>query len=319
MQIYKALDNLENEIKGVNLSDETLSAIRFLSLVYKFKEQVNSCEETNNIYLHLMNFLREYFHVEDLIIIEKNLKFKKLKVVVDSLQISADNYEEFEIPVTEEKSLVLRCLRTQMVNDIILFNLFLSEVSVLLKNRFLSDELMEASFKDGLTGLYNRLFLVEHLKKLIPLTLREGKNLGVLMISIDHFKAVIEEFDHTVGDKVLKQLATILIQNLRQSDLIVKYSGDEFMVILANVRSEEDAIIIAQKLVDKFASSEVETIGSQTLKKTICAGLSMFPSDSDNIEQIFKNADIALDEAKNICRSKVLRFEERQVTSIELF
>ena len=109
------------------------------------------------------------------------------------------------------------------------------------------------------------------------------------------------------------------MQNLRDSDLIVKYSGDEFMVILSNMSNDNDALMVAEKLVDEFAKAEVETLPGQFLKKTICAGLSMFPSDGYEIEQIFKNADIALYEAKNLGRSQVLRFEDKQISPMEFF
>lgn len=319
MDILQNIKNLEIELENVSLPQDMLLAIKFVSLVYLFKEQTSDCNETNDIYRIVLNFLDEHFGIKDAILLEKNCKFDKTHILINNIHIKDGSYEEFEVEVTDEKSLIFRFLREQMVSDIKLFNNFLHEVSLLLKNRFLSEELAQASFKDSITGLYNRMFLVEHLKQLVPLTLREGKNLGVLMIAIDHFKAVMDEFDYEIGDRVLKKLAVVLTKHLRQSDLIVKYSGDEFIVILANIRSEEDAMNISQKLVDAFASAEVETVDGYMLKKSICIGLSMFPNDSQNIEQIFKNADVALYEAKNLGRSKVLRFCEKQVSSIELF
>lgn len=319
MDVVTVLDELDFDVEFGNVENNIKQSLKIIYLAYKFNSKAKEYHEVISIYELLVKFLAQHFEICDTVLLEKNLRFNTVSILIDNENITEGSYEEFEVEISDEKSLIFRFLRDQIVQDIRVFNVFLDEVSVIIKNRYLTDNLIEASFKDSLTGLYNRLFLVEHLKKLVPLTLRTKKNLGVLMISVDHFKAVIDEFNYEVGDKVLKKLAAILTQNLRESDLIVKYSGDEFIVILTNISDDADAINIAQKLVDEFAMAEVETIDGHFLKKTICAGLSMFPKDSDEIEQIFKNADIALYEAKNLGRSQVLRFEQKQVSPMEFF
>ncbi len=319
MDVVTVLDDLDFDVEFKNVDNEVKQSLKIIYLAYKFNNIAKDYNDAMSIYELLVKFLAKYFDIFDTVLLEKNLRFHTVSILIDNNNIKDGTFEEFEVQITDEKSLIFRFLRDQIVQDIKVFNVFLGEVSVIIKNRYLTDNLIEAAFKDSLTGLYNRLFLVEHLKKLVPLTLRSGKNLGVVMISIDHFKAVIDEFNYEVGDRVLKKLAAILTQNLRESDLIVKYSGDEFMVILTNISDESDAINVSQKLVDEFARAEVETFPGHFLKKTICAGLAMFPKDSDEIEQIFKNADIALYEAKNLGRSQVLRFENKQVSPMEFF
>ena len=319
MDICRELRSLNNHLSQLPISNDEKQSLKLVVLAYMFNNKAKDCHDTLELYELLLAFFKDHFGIFDSELLEKNSKFQTSNVLVSNQNIKDGNYEEFEVKITDEKSLVFRFLKMQIVEDIKVFNIFLEEVSLMLKNRYLQQELAEASFKDSITGLYNRAFLVEHLKKLVPLTLRNEKNLGVLMISIDHFKAVIDEFNYEIGDKVLKKLAAILMQNLRDSDLIVKYSGDEFMVILSNMSNDNDALMVAEKLVDEFAKAEVETLPGQFLKKTICAGLSMFPSDGYEIEQIFKNADIALYEAKNLGRSQVLRFEDKQISPMEFF
>lgn len=200
-------------------------------------------------------------------------------------------------------------------------SLTISALRCSIRNSVLSKELQERSFTDYITGLYNRVFLVEHLQKLLPLAMREGKQIAFLMVGIDHFKAVIDEFDYKIGDKVLIALANTLKNNIRESDLVVRLGGDEFLVVLANVKDEDSTIAVALKLIQKFSEVEVDVdvYSGQKLKKTICIGISMYPNDSTSIDQILKNADISLYEARNLGRSKVLKFHKEQEGMVDLF
>ncbi|MGE4456461.1 MAG: GGDEF domain-containing protein [Arcobacteraceae bacterium] len=200
-------------------------------------------------------------------------------------------------------------------------SLILNALKQSIRNAILYKDSKENALKDHITGLYNRVFLVEHLHKMLPLALREGKQIAFLMVGIDHFKAVIDEFDYKVGDKVLLALANTLKKHIRESDLVVRLDGDEFLVVLANVKDEDSTIGVALKLVQKFSEVEVDVnvYSGQKLKKTICVGISMYPNDSTSIDQILKNADISLYEARNLGRSKVLRFHKEHEGMVDLF
>lgn len=206
-------------------------------------------------------------------------------------------------------------------NDFDYINALLYESSLVIKNSILSNHLQISSLKDTVTGVYNRRGLNEHLEKLLPLAAREEKQIAFLSIGIDHYKAVIDEFDYKVGEKVLIELAKVLNKQTRTSDIVARIDSDEFMVVLANVSGAVSAMMVAQKLINEFANCEIDVgvYSGQTLKKTICIGLSIFPDDSTSIEQLMKNADIALYEARNKGRSQVLRFEDEQEGMIDLF
>ena len=179
--------------------------------------------------------------------------------------------------------------------------------------------LKDSAFRDGLTGLYNRKFLDEHTKKLIPQAKRDEFSVGVLMLDMDHFKAVNDEYGHDIGDKVLKELALILVDTVRESDLVIRYGGEEFIVLLVGVNSEQDAINVAHKIGQKVRENEIDVYAGAKLKKTVSIGLSMFPADSTNFNSVMKNADIALYEAKSTGRDRLVRFKEEQVSSVDLF
>ncbi|XOB63471.1 GGDEF domain-containing protein [Campylobacterota bacterium DY0563] len=196
---------------------------------------------------------------------------------------------------------------------------YLTETAPVIEVKLLMAALKESAFKDGLTGLYNRKFLEEHSKKLVPQIKRENANIGILMLDMDHFKAVNDEYGHDIGDTVLKELAHILEDTVRESDIVVRYGGEEFIVLLVNIKSEEDALNVAQKIAQRVRENEIDVYAGNKLKKTVSIGLSMYPQDSTKLDTVIKNADIALYEAKNSGRDKVVRFKEEQVSSVDLF
>ncbi|MFA9373876.1 MAG: GGDEF domain-containing protein [Poseidonibacter sp.] len=196
---------------------------------------------------------------------------------------------------------------------------YINESAPSIEVKLLMNALKESAFKDGLTGLYNRKFLEEHSKKLVPQALRENLNIGVLMLDMDHFKAVNDEYGHDIGDKVLKELSRILMETVRESDLVIRYGGEEFIVLLVGVKNEFDAMEVANKIGKKVRENEIDVYAGNKLRKTISIGLSMFPEDSKSLDTAMKNADIALYEAKNSGRDKVIRFNEEQVSSVDLF
>ena len=196
---------------------------------------------------------------------------------------------------------------------------YIDEAAPSIEVKLLMDALQESAFRDGLTGLYNRKFLEEHTKKLIPYAKREEINIGVLLLDMDHFKAVNDEYGHDIGDKVLKELSRIMMENVRESDIVIRYGGEEFIILLVGVNTEEDAMNVANKIGKKVRENEIDVYAGNKLRKTISIGLSMFPDDTNSLDSAIKNADIALYEAKNSGRDKVVRFKEEQISSVDLF
>ena len=196
---------------------------------------------------------------------------------------------------------------------------YINEAAPSIEAKILMEALQESAFRDGLTGLYNRKFLEEHTKKLIPQAKRQNYNIAVLLLDMDHFKAVNDEYGHDIGDKVLKELSRILTETVRESDIVIRYGGEEFMVLLVNIVSVEAAMDVANKIRIKVSENEIDVYAGSKLRKTISIGLSMFPQDSTNLESVIKNADIALYEAKNKGRNQVVRFTNEQISSVELF
>ena len=195
------------------------------------------------------------------------------------------------------------------------------QISPILQNGIMKKLHVESSSIDSVTNVHNRKYLIQHINKVITLSNNGKKSIAFLMIGIDRFKAVIEEFDYDIGDKVLIELAKVIHSNIRDFDIVARLTGDEFLVALVNPASNSMVEKLAQTIIEDFAKVEVivDKQTKQVLKKTICIGISIFPEDGDDITQVLKNADIFLNEAKNKGRSQYAFYEKEIESSIDLF
>jgi diguanylate cyclase (GGDEF)-like protein len=184
---------------------------------------------------------------------------------------------------------------------------YLNESAPVLEARTYMDILREQSLKDQLTGLYNRRFLEDVIDKLTAQVRRRGTILGVLMVDIDYFKQVNDAYGHDVGDRVLVETAKVILRTIRESDIVVRYGGEEFLVLLVDAqpgKSEE----VGEKIRSAVEKHTIELPGV-VLKKTVSIGVSEYPIDSDKIWQCIKYADVALYKAKEAGRNRVVRFK----------
>jgi diguanylate cyclase (GGDEF)-like protein len=187
-----------------------------------------------------------------------------------------------------------------------LINVYLREMAPVLETKRLMESLRESSLRDPMTGLNNRRFLEEYVDTLVANCQRNDTGLTVMMLDLDHFKMVNDTYGHDAGDSVLKGLSKVLRQSVRASDLVIRYGGEEFLIILVNAVGEP-ADQVAEKI--RASVEQMETqVGATTLRKTISIGVADFPSDSDTFWQAVKFADVALYQAKENGRNRVVRF-----------
>jgi len=264
--------------------------------------------------------------------LKKDYSIDKFKATINNNQLYIScrndkslNTKEFEIKLNENEDLKITILYTHkeeenIDNSINLVKMTFSIIAQTIYNKYLEYKLIEMTLKDSLTGLYNRQYVDEYLKSSLPLSNRENKKIAFLKVGIDHFKAVIDEFDYTTGDKVLKELAKSLEHTVRESDIVARIESDEFLIILHNIINENNAIMIADKIINNFKNVKVVVNENtkQTLMKTICTGISIYPDDADRVEEIFRSSDIALYEARNKGRSQSFKFQ-KSANSLELF
>ncbi|MEA3289940.1 MAG: GGDEF domain-containing protein [Campylobacterota bacterium] len=220
--------------------------------------------------------------------------------------------------IDEEHSLVLhmQASKKEEIDRIKKFipviNNYIEMAKPVIESKILMGILKETTLRDPMTSLYNRRFLNEVLDSNIPSRTKENTTHAVLMIDIDFFKKVNDTYGHDVGDNVIKKLAVIMKESVRNSDMPVRYGGEEFLILLLN-STKEKTLEIANTINKKFAS-EIFTAPNETFNKTLSVGISYYPENGDSLWKCIKFADEALYEAKNTGRDKVVEFESRMHT-----
>jgi diguanylate cyclase (GGDEF)-like protein len=151
---------------------------------------------------------------------------------------------------------------------------------------------------DRLTGLPNRALLIERLQRAIARVRRSGGKGAVLFIDLDRFKAVNDSQGHAAGDELLKAVAARLQARLRTTDTLARHGGDEFVAVLENIHTGEDASVVARELID-LLETPFELSGRHTVHIGGSIGISLFPDHGTDADQLIERADTALYCAKN--------------------
>ena len=154
---------------------------------------------------------------------------------------------------------------------------------------------------DSLTGLPNRGLLSDRFAQMIEQARRHGRILGVLFVDLDDFKSVNDTLGHAAGDELLTEVARRLSETVRLGDTVARISGDEFAVVLADLARQEDAALVAQKIVDGL-SAPFQVSGHEVLL-TASVGIASFPADGDDAESLLGAADAAMYRAKQSGRN----------------
>ncbi|MBL7050346.1 MAG: sensor domain-containing diguanylate cyclase, partial [Nitrospira sp.] len=169
---------------------------------------------------------------------------------------------------------------------------YIKESLSVIQAKRLMNQLRESAMRDSLTGLYNRRFLQDYAETLVAGILRREKSIGIIMCDLDFFKQVNDMYGHNVGDIVLQKAADIIKLCVRASDLIIRFGGEEFMVIMLDI-NEGDTLRVAEKIRESIERNKI-SVSDGSITKTISLGVSEFPKDTDNFWQAIEYADAAL-------------------------
>ncbi|HPR63319.1 MAG TPA: response regulator [Thermoanaerobaculia bacterium] len=177
-------------------------------------------------------------------------------------------------------------------------------LSVVNSRGYRSRMLRSFMVRDGLTGLYNHTSIKEQLSKEVLRAKREGGTISFAMIDIDHFKAINDTYGHTTGDNVLKSLSRLLQQRLRKSDIIGRYGGEEFAIILPGT-TDSNAYKVLDDIRLGFAHLKHQSYDGTPFSVEFSAGIASFPSCPDE-RSLNEEADKALYAAKHRGRNRVV-------------
>lgn len=183
------------------------------------------------------------------------------------------------------------------------------------KNTKRQEKIKKMIYEDSLTKLYNRRFFYEHLKKHISYNIRYNKGFSVLFIDLDGFKLINDSLGHDMGDELLIRVAKKLKLCLKESDVISRAGGDEFLILLHNTFIKEDINVSCKKILSLL--EEPITVRTYNLHISASIGISSFPKDGSTSATLIKNADIAMYEAKDQGKGRFVFYEENLKEDID--
>ncbi|MDX2479427.1 MAG: GGDEF domain-containing protein [Desulfuromusa sp.] len=170
-------------------------------------------------------------------------------------------------------------------------------------------ELEHESITDSLMGICNRRYMEQRLQGEFQRATRYKHPLSLIMIDIDHFKKVNDEWGHLVGDSVLKALAKLIVATVRDSDVVCRYGGEEILIILPHTEGQA-AVIVAENLRSKIEQTDIITEGSGrprgSIRVTASLGVSAVSPEIDSVHFLLGQADKALYFAKKCGRNRTM-------------
>jgi len=173
----------------------------------------------------------------------------------------------------------------------------LTAVSIDITKEVKSKETIEKlAYYDSLTGLPNRSLLKDRANTTLIKASRDNSKFAILFLDLDHFKLINDTLGHAIGDQLLIYIASKLKGVLREADTISRIGGDEFIILLSEIKSVEDAEMISKKILNTLNAEH--TIKSNKLHITTSIGIAIYPESGENLDELMTNADTAMYEAK---------------------
>jgi diguanylate cyclase (GGDEF)-like protein len=225
-----------------------------------------------------------------------------LRPLAGKLQSHADNMDRLNAQL--DRRLAERDARLEIVRaalDQEIKKRLWAEQELTQSNVRLKDEVMH----DGLTGLHNRRYLEESLGREESRARRSGRSLGVLMIDIDGFKHFNDTLGHAAGDAVLRAMGQYLLLAARGEDLVCRYGGEEFMLLMSQT-PHNTVMERAENLRQGIQELGIEYEGRLVGPITVSVGIGIFPDHGDSVDAVLRAADAALYQAKQLGRNRVV-------------
>lgn len=195
-------------------------------------------------------------------------------------------------------------------SDIQMFNILVNIISVSLGNARMYENVKKMSFTDAMTNLNNYRYFENRLREEIKRARRQNSMVSMIMLDIDNFKNYNDSLGHQAGDDALRQLGLLLKTTAREDDIVNRYGGEEFSIILPGIE-KESIMTLAERLrkkieKEKFYKEDIQPNG----RLIISLGGATFPDDADNFEQLIEKADKALYKSKEKGRNRFTLYDK---------
>lgn len=225
----------------------------------------------------------------------------KLNVSLPLLICFEDNNFKLEWK-DREYDIINKPLREQELNI---------RLSNVLKIKILKDEINRISVCDDLTGLYNRQYLLDRLEEEMSRSKRYNTPISCMLMDIDYFKVINDMYGYQVGDRVLKQISSILKNHIRKEDIVTRYGDEEFIIALPNT-NDKNAYVLAERIRKDIKSFKFFKEEEEPMNVTISIGVSTFPFPNmePDVNTLIRYAEHSLYNAKKQGKNKVVLFSQ---------
>jgi diguanylate cyclase (GGDEF)-like protein len=232
--------------------------------------------------------------------------------ILDSRERSTAGASFVAVPLKAQKRVSGALLLTRQgesftARELRLLRIYCNQAAVVLENAIVHERVENLAATDGLTGLFNRRYFDSAFARELSRCDRSSSSLALLMVDVDHFKSFNDTYGHAMGDLVLKKVAGMLSSGIRKADVLARFGGEEFVVILPNV-TPQGALESAERLRESVAAAPIHP-GGPRKRVTVSIGAALFPADAQDSASLLKAADEALYEAKRLGRNQVVAKE----------
>ncbi|MEA3554175.1 MAG: GGDEF domain-containing protein [Campylobacterota bacterium] len=316
-----------------------------LADIYKFRKTIEHDENIEDVYRRFAVVLEEKFEIHNFNFIEADTTNKNTQIVyvhkeilcdptssgcradrtntlVDSCQFKTVcdkfNSDKYYVCVPYSISndldfLVSFVCDTQEEHDRVRELLpFIQDYVDTAKPEIVSKKLMQVLERnaqtDPLTGLYNRKYLEKYIDNTLYDGALKGVACGVMMVDIDFFKLINDNYGHDIGDIAIKTIANTLIDTTTDKDVVIRFGGEEFIVIITDC-DEDRMVSVAEEIRIAFSQQKIQA-NSEEFSKTVSIGCALFQNTNKGFWKYVKQSDIALYDAKQTGRNKVVKYIE---------
>ena len=304
-ELFKSLDNfVKDNFKFKNIK----------ILLFKYENDKKSIDKIYEINSVRSDYIKEESLPEKLInfvLKSKNSVFIKERKGLSDFGLVENTKNILTIPLNIQRKTIASFLIEGINDDDREKYLILaSQFALQLERVGLFENVEKMSIIDGLTGVYLRRYFLGRLKEEFRRARQSKSKISFIMMDLDYFKKCNDSLGHLVGDVVLKDIADVLQNNVREIDLVARYGGEEFCILLPEA-DKAGAHIVGERI-RKAVADRVITAYDEKARITLSMGISSFPEDSGSETGLIENADKALYEAKENGRNRICLADKKQ-------
>lgn len=300
------MDNFINELldnmnEGITILNDNLEIVSWNGYIERITEIEKSKAIGKSIYEVIPNLDRNYFHKSIQRVLDngsvmffsaamhKDILNSTDKLNLKISRLSKDNSNLLLLEFIDVSNKIAQISQLkQYVNELYRVNKELLEKENIIK---------KLAYYDNLTGVANRNRFYKLANRYLRVAKEQNLSMAVMFIDVDDFKFINDTFGHLIGDKILVRVAKILQNAVGPADIVARYGGDEFLILLYNISSETDYKDVIYKI--NNAENKVVSFANMTKTISLSIGVSVYPDDGDSIDKLMAKADQAMYIAKN--------------------